>query len=113
VLKSFLQEAWRSQRQTIMFNVFKKTSEAKLTLSRLLAENPQHALWVSISAQLDFILQDFDNHGTWLKSAPVARVSDLIMGVQAIREIEVCYPELADKLCKIDYDYKKLYGLQN
>lgn len=95
-----------------MINIFKEASITKLTVTGLLTENPGHPLWKSIAVQLDFILQDFDDNGACLKSAPKSRVSELIIGVQAVREIEMEFPDLADALCNIDHAYKTQYGIQ-
>ncbi|MGR8929557.1 MAG: immunity protein Tsi6 family protein [Gammaproteobacteria bacterium] len=91
----------------ILLNVKK----AKETVYTLLEENPDFDLWKSIYAQLDFILSDFDSTGKHKRMANKDRVREIILGVQAIREIEAGNPELADLLCNIDYEYKKYYGV--
>ena len=92
-------------------NIFLKTKKAKDVLSKLEKENPDYNLWRSISSQLNFILDDFDSSGNHKKEADKERVKEIIMGIQAIREIDAGNPELADILCEIDYEYKKSYGL--
>lgn len=92
-------------------NIFLKIQKAEDILRKLEKENPDFNLWHSISAQLNFILDDFDSNGNLKKEADKERVKELILGVQAIREIEPGNPELADLLCDIDYEYKKAYGL--
>lgn len=90
-------------------NIFINAKKAKSIVSDFEQENPDFGLWKSISAQLDFILDDFDASGNFKKSSDMERVKKIILGVQAIREIEAGNPELADLLCEIDYHYKKLY----
>ena len=92
-------------------NTLLKTKEAKNIIAKLEEENPDYNLWHSISSQLNFILNDFDSSGNHKKEANTSRVKEIIMGVQAIREIDAGNPELAELLCEIDYEYKKLYGL--
>ncbi len=92
-------------------NTLLKAKKAKNILSKLEKENPDYNLWQSISSQLSYILNDFDSSGNHKKEAVKERVQEIIMGVQAIREIDAGNPELADLLCEIDYEYKKLYGL--
>jgi hypothetical protein len=98
-------------RLKIMSNIFLEVSKAKKIVLVLLQENPSYNLWMSVAAQLDFIFQDFDDDGVFLKSAKLERVSDLILGLQAVREIEAGNPELADLLCEIEYSYKMQYGI--
>jgi len=92
-------------------NILLKTKKAHDVLTKLEKENPDYSLWRSISSQLNFILDDFDLSGNHKKVADKDRVKEIIMGIQAIREIDAGNPELADILCEIDYEYKKLYGL--
>ena len=92
-------------------NTFLKAQKAKDILTELEKENPGFNLWTSISAQLNFILNDFDSSGNHKKDANKNRVDELILGVQSIREIEPGNPELSELLCDINYEYKKLYDL--
>ncbi|HFB65138.1 MAG TPA: hypothetical protein ENJ60_06315 [Aeromonadales bacterium] len=92
-------------------NILLKTKKAKDILAKLEKENPDYNLWHSISSQLNFIIDDFDAYGNQKKEADKKRVKEIIMGVQAIREIDSGNPELADMLCEIDYEYKKSYGI--
>ncbi len=92
-------------------DIFSYTKKARLILTDLERENPKYLLRKSISAQLDFILDDFNSAGEPKKAADKESVKKIILGVQAVREIEVGNPKLADLLCEIDYEYKKLYGL--
>ena len=92
-------------------NIFSNTKKAKLVITDLERKNPSFSLWKSISAQVDFILGDFEDSGKPKKIADKERVKSLILGVLAVREIEAGNPKLADLLCEIDYEYKKLYGL--
>jgi len=94
-------------------NVFLKAKKAKLEIDDLRNESPSYNLWSSISSQLDFILDDFDTSGGFKNQAAVERVKQIIIGVQAVREIEPRNMQLADLLCGIDYEYKKLYSLVN
>jgi hypothetical protein len=87
-------------------------SIAKALIADLLLENPDFGLWKSISAQLEFIADDFDEDGNFKNSANVENVKKIILGLQSIREIEPGNPELSDLLCEIDYQYKKLYFLE-
>jgi len=92
-------------------NTLLKAKKAKNILSQLEKQNPDYNLWKSISSQLNFVLNDFDSSGNHKKEAVKERVKEIIMGIQAIREIDAGNPELADLLCEIDYEYKKSYGL--
>ena len=92
-------------------NILFTAKKAHDVLAKLEKENPDYNLWRSISSQLKFILDDFDLSGNHKKEADTERVKEIIMGIQAIREIDAGNPELADILCEIDYEYKKLYGL--
>ena len=92
-------------------SAFLKTKEAKGIITRLEKENPDYNLWHSISSQLDFIINDFDIHGNPKRTADKESVKEIIIGVQAIREIDAGNPELAELLCDVDYEFKKLYGL--
>jgi hypothetical protein len=94
-------------------NIILNTNKAKDVLAKLEKENPDFNLWHSISSQLNFILDDFDSSGNHKKQASKERVKEIIIGVQAIREIDAGNPKLADLLCEIDYEYKKLYGLNS
>jgi len=92
-------------------NLFESTQAANKEVSKLIAENPDFALWQSLYNQIGFIQQDFDEKGVFKKRAELERVSELILGIQAVREVEANNPELAELLCDIDYEYKSLYGL--
>ncbi len=94
-------------------DIILSTKNAKNILGKLEKENPGFNLWHSISSQLNFILDDFDSSGNHKKQASKERVKEIIIGIQAIREIDAGNPELADLLCEIDYEYKKLYGLNS
>lgn len=65
----------------------------------------------SIKNQLDFIKNDLEKSQPDILIASKADVQRIILGVQAVREIEPLNEELADLLCDIDYEYKKLYGI--
>lgn len=92
-------------------NIFKNSKKANDILSKLKIDNPDFRLWDSLHNQIEFILSDFDTIGNFKKSARTEDVKKIIIGVQAIREIEQGNPSLADLLCEIDYEYKKAYGL--
>lgn len=92
-------------------NIFLKATKAKLEIESLKIESPGYKLWDSILSQINFILDDFDKVGGFKNKASVDRVKQIILGVQAIREIEPGNMSLADLLCEIDYEYKKLYNL--
>lgn len=92
-------------------DIFLNTNKARKIIIKLEVQHPDFSLWKSISKQIKFILDDFDSSGKQKKIADKERVKQLILGVQAVREIEAGYPELADLLCEIDYEYKKTYGL--
>ena len=94
-----------------MESIYSNTLNAKSKITDLTQENNSFPLWNSILAQLNFIENDFEPNGNCKNSANKEKVSKIILGVQAIREIEPGNPELADLLCKIDYEYKKHYGL--
>lgn len=64
-----------------------------------------------MSAQLDFIFRDYDSEGICLGAASLDRVSQIILGLQAVREIEPGNPEFEKLLCEIDFFYKRQYGL--
>lgn len=86
-----------------------KTLNATKKITRLRKQAPEFQLWKSIEAQLNFIICDFSMAGDFLHQADVERVSQIIIGLQAVREIESTDPALADLLCEIDYEYKTLY----
>jgi hypothetical protein len=69
-------------------NVFIKAKKAKFEIDDLRNESPSYNLWSSISSQLDFILDDFDASGEFKNKAAIERVKQIIIGVQAVREIE-------------------------
>ena len=94
-----------------MNTLYKQLLNAKNIIALLEQENPTYGLWNSIAAQLEFIAQDFDSLGNFKHSADEQRVKDIILGVQAIREIDASQPDFADLLCEIDYQYKKLYNI--
>lgn len=90
-------------------NIFLNAKKAKLEIETLLKQNPSFNLWSSINAQLVYVLNDFDVSGNFKGCAEKERVSQIVMGVQAVREIESQNAPLADLLFEIDYEYKKLY----
>ncbi len=94
-----------------MKSIYENTIDAKSKIIDLIKENGAFPLWNSILAQLNFIEDDLSPDGNIKSSAELEEVKKIILGVQAIREIEPGNSELADLLCKIDYDYKKYYGL--
>jgi hypothetical protein len=65
----------------------------------------------SIKNQLSFIKDDLEQSQPFALKADRADVQRIILGVQAVREIESQNEELADLLCDIDYGYKQLYGI--
>ena len=93
-------------------NAYKNAIQAKKIVSSLRSDNPDHNLWISVENQLNFILNDFDRLGNFKKSADKEKVSKIILGVQAVREIDAGDEKLADLLCEIDYEYKSLYSIQ-
>jgi hypothetical protein len=99
---------------TILFgnNLFNKTVSAEKIITQLRNQAPEIQLWKSIEAQLNFIISDFSINGDFLHQANTERVSQIIIGLQAVREIESTDPELADALCEIDYEYKDLYAIR-
>ncbi len=73
-----------------------------------LANTPEDNLMQSILAQLRFIEKDLT------KGVPEkdhSKRNEIIIGIQSIRELDDSFPELANLLCEIDYEYKTLYGL--
>lgn len=94
-----------------MNNLFSKAISAKNTISKIRSQAPDFQLWKSIEAQLNFIISDFSDSGVFLNQADKDRVSQIIMGLQAVREIESSDPQLADLLCEIDYEYKSFYSI--
>ncbi|MGI9283267.1 MAG: immunity protein Tsi6 family protein [Endozoicomonas sp.] len=93
-------------------NLFNDINSALAEVQQQRIENPDYSLWKSIEAQLRFMLNDFDDKGKCRKSANLERVDAIIIGVQAIRELDTGNPQLSDLLCNIDYNYKKIYHIK-
>ncbi|MBB3167495.1 immunity protein Tsi6 family protein [Simiduia aestuariiviva] len=94
-------------------STFNKIENAKRQIDSLLLKNPNYQLLQSIHNQLLFIIGDFDENGKILKKNKKNDVEKLILGVQAIRELDTSFPELSDLLCDIDFEYKGEYGISN
>lgn len=92
-----------------MIDLLNKALGAVKVIARLRNQAPDFQLWRSIEAQLNFIVSDFSSLGDFLHQANEEQVSQIIMGLQAVRELEATDPALADLLCEIDYEYKALY----
>ena len=73
-----------------------------------LANMPEDNLMQSILAQLKFIKKDLS---CGIPGSDNSRRNEIIIGLQAVRELETSFPEFSDLLCEIDYDYKSLFGL--
>jgi len=95
-----------------MIDLLNKTRNTATIITKLKTQSPEHQLWKSIEAQLNFIISDFSIGGDFLHQADAERVSQIIIGLQAVREIESTDPSLADALCEIDYEYKALYKIR-
>lgn len=92
-----------------MTALYEKLVKAKKAIEALLSDSPSYQLWRSIEVQINFILSDFSSSGVFLKKTNTGRVNQIILGLQAIREIETSHSEFADLLCQIDCEYKELY----
>jgi hypothetical protein len=90
--------------------LFNKTLNAVKIIAELRNQAPELQHWTSIEAQLNFIISDFSIAGNFLNQANAERVTKIIIGIQAVREIESTDPALAALLCEIDYEYKTLYA---
>ncbi|GAB1261917.1 immunity protein Tsi6 family protein [Aurantivibrio plasticivorans] len=87
---------------------FIKSTRAEI--EHLNQSTPRYQLMLSISAQLDFILKDLNKDGTIKNLASENDVERIVMGTQAVRELEPSFPDLSDRICKIAYEYKRHYG---
>jgi hypothetical protein len=94
-----------------MKNFIDKINAARIIADEIYKKSQNFPIINSIKYQLDFIADDFDCSGNFKFTAAKENVERLILGVQAVREIEPIYPEFADLLCEIDYEYKCLYGI--
>lgn len=93
-----------------MIDLLNKSLETAKKIAKLRRQAPDFQLWKSIEEQLNFIISDFSMAGGFLHQAKEERVSQIIMGLQAVRELEATDPALADLLCEINYEYKALYA---
>lgn len=92
-------------------DIIKKIEDASQIISRRFPSSMLNETMESINNQLDFIKNDLEKSLPFTPQANKADVERIILGVQAVREIESQNEELADLLCDIDYEYKKLYGI--
>jgi hypothetical protein len=110
---------WKNQILTWLGNnmkvtaILKKIEEASQIMYSQLPGMKLSETMGSITKQLDFIKNDLERSKPDLLKANKEDVQRIILGVQAIREIEPQNEELADLLCDIDYEYKKLHGISN
>jgi GTP1/Obg family GTP-binding protein len=93
------------------FNLFNKVEKASAIINNRFSTKKLSTTMESITKQLEFIKKDLENLQHGISKASKEDVQRIIIGVQAIREIESQSEELADLLCDIDYEYKKLHGI--
>ena len=89
-----------------------KIEKASRIIKKQFSDQGLSGTIASIVSQLDFIKNDMKNSGPDGPSAKKQDVERIILGLQAIREIESQNEELSDMLCDIDYAYKKLHGIK-
>lgn len=92
-------------------DIIKKIEDASQIIKKRFPSSRLNETLESINNQLDFIKSDLEKSQPFIPQAKKADVERIILGVQAVREIESQNEELADLLCDIDYEYKKLYGI--
>jgi hypothetical protein len=94
-----------------IMDILKRIEEASQIIKKQFPSSKLTETMESIRNQLVFIKNDLEKSQPFTPKANKADVERIILGVQAIREIEAQNEELADLLCDIDYEYKKLYGI--
>jgi hypothetical protein len=92
-------------------DILNKIEQASQIIRKQLPSSKLTGTMESIKNQLGFIKNDLEQPQPFTPKADKADVQRIILGVQAVREIESQNEELADLLCDIDYEYKKLYGI--
>lgn len=92
-------------------DILKKIEDASQIIKKRFPGSKLTETMKSIRNQLDFIKNDLEKSQPYTPKAKKADVERIILGVQSVREIESQNEELADLLCDIDYEYKKLYGI--
>ena len=93
------------------YDILKKIGEAAQIINRQFSGSKLTETMQSIIKQLDFIKNDLEISQSGILKASKVDVQRIILGVQAVREIESQNEKLADLLCDIDYEYKKLHGI--
>lgn len=94
-----------------MTELYLKIKKVEKIIVDLVANDPDFLLWKSILSQILYIVSDFDGFGICKKLADIEDVKKIILGLQAVREIESGNPDFADLLCDMDYEYKSIYGV--
>lgn len=94
-----------------IIDILKRIENASQIIKKQFPSSKLTGTMESIINQLDFIKDDLEKSQPFIPTANNADVERIILGVQAIREIEAQNEELSDLLCDIDYEYKKLYGI--
>jgi RNA recognition motif-containing protein len=94
-----------------IIDILKKIDDASQIIKKQFSSSKLNETMKSITNQLDFIKNDLEKSKPYTPTANRKDVERIIIGLQAVREVESQNEELADLLCDIDYEYKKLYGI--
>ena len=92
-------------------DILKKIEKASQIINKQFPTSKLSKTMESITNQLSFIKNDLEKSQPYTPNENKSDVQRVILGVQAVREIESQNEELSELLCDIDYEYKKLNGV--